>query len=86
MRNNDKLRMVEWILLAIALYVSAMLVSNPQLQTGLWKAGHITSGAFIGYWIDRQLLGRVVGDVTQGRIIARAVVVAAAVWGMACGL
>ena len=86
MTYRDKLRMMQWLCLAAAFYALAVLVQQPQLQTGLWKAGHITSGAFVGYWIDRGLFGRVDGASSDGRLITRAIVAAAAILGMAFGL
>lgn len=84
----DKLRMIEWALAAAMFYSLAMLVGSdyPQLQTGLWKAGHITSGAFLGYWIDRKLNMRITETPTVGRLAVRAWIVAAAIIGMAFGL
>lgn len=86
--KRNKTRMVQWFLLAAIFYAAAILVpENPQLQTALWKCGHITLGSFIGYWVDRHLFGRlVVLSAPNGRLLARAIVVSAAVIGMAFGL
>ena len=85
--SKDLLRMFHWLLITVVLYGAAVYFTHPQIQTGLWKAGHITFGAFIGYWIDRQLLCRVDHKHTsEGRLVARAIVVGAAVLGMAFGL
>ena len=78
--------MFQWLIMAAVFYGLALLVSQPQLQTGLWKAGHITSGAFIGYWIDRHLYGRLAYNDVGARVIARAVIIGAAIFGMALGL
>jgi hypothetical protein len=79
--------MVEWLAIAALFYLLAMYaVSQPQMQTALWKCGHITIGAFAGYWIDRNLYGRIDDAAQSGRMVARAVVVAAAIVGMAFGL
>jgi hypothetical protein len=86
MSKTDKVRMIHWIMFAAVFYILAAMAHHPQLQTGLWKAGHITSGAFMGYWIDRNLFDRVTGESVGSRLIARAVIVAAAVVGMAFGL
>lgn len=85
---NSKLRMVAWLMLAVILYVLAIVLKDmPQVSTGLWKAGHITSGAYLGYWVDRHLYGRVVAaHDSDGRLLARAIVIAACVIGMAFGL
>lgn len=87
MNQKNLLRMLPWLLLSACCYAAAVVVSQPQLQTGLWKAGHITAGAYLGYWIDRHLFGPV--DRLSGfkeRMAARAIVVAAAILGMAFGL
>lgn len=86
MSKQDKLRMVQWLLLAAIFYATALFVSHPQIQTAVWKCGHITVGAFGGYWIDRNLYGRLMPESAPSRVIARAIVVAAAILGMAFGL
>lgn len=87
MSRRDKIRMSQWLVLAMAFYLTAMYIAiQPQLQTALWKCGHITVGAFAGYWIDRNLYGRLEAEAEHGRIVARAIVVAAAILGMAFGL
>lgn len=87
MTKNDKTRMIQWIMLAFILYLLAFVIKeSPQVSTGLWKAGHITSGAFMGYWVDRHLYGRVTPESAGHRTLARAIVVSAAILGMAFGL
>ncbi len=87
MTHRDYTRMAQWLILAACLYLAAVFVAQPQLQTGLWKAGHITSGAYLGYWIDRHLFGRYSSDhAYTPRALARAIVVGACVFGMALGL
>lgn len=87
MNQKDYSRMIPWLLMATCFYIAAILVQQPQIETGLWKAGHITSGAYLGYWIDRHLFGRYNhDDVVTNRILARALVVGACVFGMALGL
>lgn len=51
--TKDKLRMVQWLIAAIMLYTAAMMVTQPQIQTALWKAGNVTLAAWLGYIIDR---------------------------------
>lgn len=87
MNEKEYFRMFQWLLLAACFYIAAVIVQQPQIQTGLWKAGHITSGAFLGYWIDRHLFGRYTSDPGYThRVIARAIVVGACIFGMALGL
>jgi hypothetical protein len=78
--------MVSWLLLGVVFYTSAVFCTQPQVQTGLWKMGHITIGSFLGYWADRHLLGAIERDASQGRMLSRAIIVAAAIVGMASGL
>jgi hypothetical protein len=87
MNQKDYFRMFQWLLLAACFYVAAVIVQQPQIETGLWKAGHITSGAYLGYWMDRHLFGRFNHDCNYtSRVIARAIIVGAAIFGMAIGL
>lgn len=89
MKDNDKLRMMQWLLVALAFYLLAMFVvtsAQPQLQTALWKCGNVTLGSFLGYWLDRNALGRVTPYSTEGRQVSRAIVMGAAVLGLALGL
>lgn len=85
-RNHS--RMIEFLMLAIALYAIAIMVPWPQFQTAAWKLGHITSGATIGYWIDRRLFGRINYEVSinRYRFLCRAAIVGTAIIGMATGL
>jgi hypothetical protein len=84
----NKLRMTSWLLLAIVFYgVAYFFKEEVQLSTGLWKAGHVTAGAYLGYWIDRHTYGRLEGNnPTDGRLLSRAILMAAAVVGLAFGL
>ncbi len=85
-KPTGKTRMFEWLLISIALYAAAIYIQHPQIQVGLWKAGHINSAAFIGYWICRRLFGRF--DVNSNPTLhaARALIIAACIIGMALGL
>lgn len=85
-KPTGKTRMFEWLLISVALYAAAINISHLQIQTGLWKAGHINSAAFIGYWICRRLFGRF--DVNSHPMLhaSRALIIAACIIGMALGL
>lgn len=86
MRNLT--RMLQWALLALLFYAAALATAQPQIQTLLWKIGHITLGANIGYWIDRTAF-RDRFDYTKPdpmRALSRAIVVAAAILGLSLGL
>lgn len=93
MTKKDYLRMASWLLLAAIFYALSLSIEVPptggkmaQIQTGLWKAGHVTSGAYIGYWIYRHRFGRLTSDSAAAHTIAAAIVMAAAIVGMAFGL
>lgn len=58
---RDRSRMLQWLIAGIACYALAMIltfadmmVSQPQIQIALWKAGNVTLAAWLGYQIDRQ--------------------------------
>ena len=89
--HKDPFRMVEWLALAfvfylIALSLAAMHIQPYPLQTLFWKLGHVTVGAFLGYWVDRMALGRVREESEGLRKVARAIIIFAAVFGVAGGL
>jgi len=86
MTKSDKLRMIQWLLSAFVFYALALSLHHPQLQTLCFKVGHVTLGSFIGYWIDRNLYSRLTDGSEKGRIIARAILQAACIWGLAGGL
>ena len=86
MRNLT--RMLPWAIFAFVLYAVALNIPQPQIQTLLWKLGHITLGANVGYWIDRTaFLDRLApGSTDPIRALSRAIVVAAAILGLSLGL
>jgi len=82
------LRMAPWLLVAAALYFTALNIAQPQMQTLLWKLGHITLGANLGYWIDRTAF-RDRYDASKPdpmRALSRAIIMAAAMLGISLGL
>ena len=85
--SRDNFRMVQWLLTAVALYVMAVFVPHPQIQTVLWKMGHITLAAFIGYWIDRHSFrDRVTDDADNLKQIRRAIIMGSAMLAIALGM
>lgn len=95
--NKDIFRMFHWLLIAVVLYVAAGLLATltdgagasrlPQVQIVLWKLGHITLGAFAGYWIDRNgFRDRLVADAGPLRQLRRALIMAAAMLAVSMGL
>lgn len=52
--------MLTWLVLAAMFYLSAALITVPVsggylalAQTGLFKAGHVFFGGYLGYWMDK---------------------------------
>lgn len=88
MSTTDKLRMIAWLLIGLALYAASTLagIDNPQLQTILHKLGHVTTLAWVGYWISRNALGRITDRSGGNERIARAIVIAGAILGGSMGL
>lgn len=86
------MRFSTWGLLAFVFYAAAAMLPVAdggawvQLQTALWKVGHITAGAYIGFWIDRHALGKLLAGDDGQRKLSRAILMAAGVLAMAMGL
>jgi hypothetical protein len=86
-------RMWWWLAAGLALYGASIAVGidYPQVQTGLWKAGHVTTFAWIGYRIACRAVGRVNWTSSAslpppGYMIARAIIIAAAMIAGSHGL
>lgn len=84
-------RMLVWLLAGVSLYATSAYIgpSYPQAQVIFQKLGNVTTFAWVGYWVARGALGRV--DVTAyptdaRRVMARAIVVGAAIVAGALGL
>jgi Putative 2/3 transmembrane domain holin len=88
--NADKLRMVQWLALAVVFYGLALslFAQQPQLQTLCWKLGNLTVAGFLGYWLDRRAFWYARLDATSAPLlqIRRAIVMAAAMLAVAMGL
>jgi hypothetical protein len=84
--QSDLLRMSVWFLLSALLYLLALSVEHPQIQTLLWKIGHVSVSAHLGYWASRMLLGRVYQHSQSGDRIARAIVIGAVMVSVSLGL
>jgi hypothetical protein len=88
---KDKMRMFHWVLISIALYVAAAILaatqSLPQVQVVLWKLGHITLAAFVGYWVDRHgARDRLTETSPPHAHLRRAIIIGAAMLAIAMGL
>jgi hypothetical protein len=90
----EPLRMIVWIMLGVGLYYGSIAVGpeHQQLQVALWKIAHVTTLAFVGYWISRQALGRVRKTCERRpiaaalRLVARAVLIGLVVLAGSTGL
>lgn len=84
----DKFRMLIWLLLGFALYAASILAGTdyPAIQTTAQKLGHVTTLAWVGYWIARQAVGRIDELSTSNDRIARAVVMAGVIIAGSLGL
>ncbi|MDE4918287.1 putative membrane protein [Cupriavidus metallidurans] len=86
---QDRLRMVVWLLFGLAFYVAVLLIDGsryPTVQVTLQKLGHVTTFAWVGYWIARQALGRVNASSHTHDRIARAIVIAGVILAGLTGL
>jgi hypothetical protein len=85
---RDRLRMISWLTFGIVFYVLSLIVGpgQPLIQTTFYKFGHVTTLAFIGYWVSRHALGRVSDNPSLGNMIARAIVMGAVVIAGSLGL
>lgn len=87
-RITDKLRMLVWLAFGIAAYLASILVGpdHPVIQTTFYKIGHVTTLAWIGYWIARNAIGRIGATSTPNDRIARALVIGAVIVAGSLGL
>lgn len=81
-------RMGIWLVLGLALYVLSHLVGQdlPAVQTILYKLGHVTTLAWVGYWIARQSVGRLDAISNPNERLARAVLMAGVIIAGSIGL
>ena len=94
--KSDKLRMGTLLALSALLYGAAIVISliggvvpplwAVQLQTVVWKLGHITMGGHLGYWVSRLALGRVSAECADLRRVARAIIIGSCVLAVAQGM
>lgn len=85
--ENSLFRMIGWLPVGLMFYAISMQVGAdaPQVQLLAWKLGHACTFSWVGYWIARQVSGRLqdVGQVNTtweaiiyaARILARAILV-----------
>ncbi|WP_168798524.1 hypothetical protein [Herbaspirillum sp. ST 5-3] len=89
--TRDKLRMIEWLLVAALLLGSAglmlLLGIRGPYQTLVWKLGLVTLGGFVGYRLDRAAYrDRITLNSPPPIMIRRAIIMAACIGGLALGV
>ena len=86
----DRMRMITWFIFGLALYLASWFAGNdhPFMQTILYKTGHVTTLAWVGYWIARHAIGRIGlnSKPTDGEYLARAIIVAGVIIAGSLGL
>lgn len=98
---NKRFRMIEWLLVTVALLALIAWVSPQQLPVALYKLALVTSAGWLAYWISVSLMPYARPDKfldTDGELIpvyeipfaaallARAIVVGAAMIAVSVGL
>lgn len=80
--------MIVWLLIGILLYVASAMLGpqHPATQTVLYKLGHVTTLAWVGYWIARNAVGRITASSPPLDRLARAVLIAGVVIAGSLGL
>ena len=84
----DALRMSVWLAAGLVFYALAVFlgVNYPAAQTVCYKIGHVTTLSWVGYWVSRQLLGRISTQSAPVDRLSRAVLVAGIVLAGSMGL
>lgn len=88
MKYQDFTRMTAWLAAGLALYAAALITGpeHPAVQTVFYKLGHVTTLAWVGYWISRQAVGRLDTKPNPTDRLARAVLVGAVIIAGSMGL
>jgi len=91
--RRENYRMFSFLLLALFFYGIALTLATldtlllPQVQIVLWKAGHISIGAFLGYWVDKQIFRDIISPQSNPLThLRRAIVVVGAMIAIALGM
>lgn len=81
-------RMFGWLIAGLVMYACAYLTGQayPAMQTVFYKLGHVTTLAWFGYWISRQMLGRIDQDSSAIDSIARAILAGCVIIAGSMGL
>lgn len=90
-RRRRAPRMTDWTLITFALLMCLAIIAPSKLPIVLYKAGLVTLGGVLGYWIDRALFPYARPNQVQRAEramagIRRALVVLACILGLTLGL
>lgn len=90
-RRRRAPRMTDWTLITLALLLCLAIIAPNKLPIVLYKAGLVTLGGVLGYWIDRALFPYARPNQVQRAEramagIRRALVVLACILGLTLGL
>lgn len=92
MEKTERLRMFQWLLLTVVFYAVAYALKLngdifPSMQNVFYKLGHVSVGAYLGYFIDRNASRcRLTTSSPDAHHIRRAIIVGAAMLAVAYGL
>ncbi|SCU73475.1 putative phage-related membrane protein [Cupriavidus necator] len=70
--------MAVWLMFGLAFYAAVLLIDGnrfPTVQVTFQKLGHVTTFAWVGYWISRNALGRISATSPTNDRISRAIVI-----------
>lgn len=85
-------RMTSWSLVTLFLLLALAVIRPEQLEVVLYKAGLVTLGAVLAYWIDRSLYPHARPHACADEVLMafawlrRALIVVACVLGLTLGL
>lgn len=90
--ENNYFCMIFWPIFGILFYLVSYLISNdfPVIQVIFVKLGHVTTLAWVGYWISRRAIGRLDRHnstaTVNGEYFARAIIIGATMIAGSLGL
>lgn len=85
--EHSLMRMIGWLPVGLMFYALSIYVGAdaPQVQLVAWKLGHACTFSWLGYWVARQVSGRLQdlrsvntnweAIIYAARILARAIIV-----------
>ncbi len=87
-KHFDRLRMLAWLVVGLAMYAVSIAIGidYPAAQTVAYKLGHVTTLAWVGYWIARHAIGRLVDNSLPTDRLARAVLIGSVIIAGSMGL